>query len=409
VVGALLTVLVGDVYSQAAPTFFIQLNQTTYGDQDTMVVTATLLPGAVLRPVDAYIFVEAPDGSVYSVSASGQLVSGTVPIVRGLTPVSFTGAVFSATITPSVPRGAYRWRASLTEPGTLDLVTTISVVPFSVVGGTQGRVLSGLSFSPWLAGENPHTGTVLRDEQIRSRLEVVAPYTRWVRLSGSRSGLEEAPRHAHAFGLRVACAAALGNDTSANELELQFVRALGRTGLCDLVIVGSETLHGGLLTAVALREYIEVVKSGVIGVPVTTSETTDAWLANPSLLLAVDVVFVRHDPFREGVALEKAVANVENRHAQVVAAAGGKLVMAESGWPTCGSSVGDAQPSQMNAMAYASSLIAWSRARGVQLFYEQAFDEPWRSVAEGPSAACWGIWDSRGVIKPGMLSLLALR
>jgi hypothetical protein len=38
----------------------------------------------------------------------------------------------------------------------------------------------------------------------------------------------------------------------------------------------------------------------------------------------------------------------------------------------------------------------------VRLFAFEALDESWKSVAEGPLGACWGVFDRTGILKPGM-------
>ena len=150
---ALVTAAAGTASAQTPPVISLQLDRSVYRVGDGLGLHATLAPGTSRQPIDVYIQVQLPDGSLLSLLASG-LVPGTVPIARGLGPVSFAGQIFQATITSAVPSGTYYWRAFLTLSGTLEVVGRISEVPF-VVGASPTAVFYGLNFSPWLSGESP--------------------------------------------------------------------------------------------------------------------------------------------------------------------------------------------------------------------------------------------------------------
>ncbi len=97
----------------------------------TMVVTATLVPGTAPVPVDAYIVLEAPDGSLHSLVGFNSLIPGIVPIAPQLVPVPFTGEVFRYVFSGSEPNGPYRWLAGLLRPGTFELIGNISEIQFA--------------------------------------------------------------------------------------------------------------------------------------------------------------------------------------------------------------------------------------------------------------------------------------
>jgi hypothetical protein len=89
-----------------------------------------------------------------------------------------------------------------------------------------------------------------------------------------------------------------------------------------------------------------------------------------------------------------------------MAAAGGKLVaVSETGWPSCGNTIGRAVPSLENAVLFALNFVSWARANDVPYLYFVAFDEQWKAAYEGPQGPCWGIWDVLGRPKPGMQAI----
>jgi hypothetical protein len=127
------------------------------------------------------------------------------------------------------------------------------------------------------------------------------------------------------------------------------------------------------------------------------------WLAHPGLVDAVDVVLANYYPYWEGIPIESAVRALHGWHAQVVGVANGKqIIVAETGWPSDGNTVGRAVPSTENAAFHFLNFISWARALDVDYFYFEAFDESWKAAYEGPPGAHWGVWDKFGNLKAGM-------
>ena len=121
-----------DLTGQMAPPLSVVLNHTAFGPGQTMTVTARLTPISPSRPVDAYIVVQLPDGSLLSLQMGGGLVPGLVPIARGLVPFEFTGDVAQYVLTGAEPAGAYTWLSALTEPGTLNVIGGIQSTTFTI-------------------------------------------------------------------------------------------------------------------------------------------------------------------------------------------------------------------------------------------------------------------------------------
>jgi hypothetical protein len=115
------------------PPLALQLNATTFRAGDPLVLAATLTPGGLAGPVDAYVLLEPPDGTLLSLTLAGTLVPGIVPIASGLTPFPFTGDLLRYTLTGLEPVGTYTWRYALTEAGTADLLPFVAEIPFTVV------------------------------------------------------------------------------------------------------------------------------------------------------------------------------------------------------------------------------------------------------------------------------------
>ena len=179
---------------------------------------------------------------------------------------------------------------------------------------------------------------------------------------------------------------------------------MATNGDCDLAIVGGEVLFRGDLSEAQLLSYLTRFKQQVPGVAVSTAETDGTLLAHPAVIQAVDVLLVNYYPYWADTSLQQALTSIHATHQGVVVAAGGKqVIVAETGWPSCGSPVGAAVPSTANASVYFLNFVSWARAHNVPYFYFSAFDETWKAAtAEGPQGACWGVFHSDGTMKTGM-------
>ena len=120
----------------------------------------------------------------------------------------------------------------LPEPAHQALVQRVSA---RLAAGTHG-----LCFSPYLDGQGP--GTQLTESQIRARMEVIAPHTRWVRSFSCTEGNELIPKVAHQLGLKTLVGAWLGTDLETNEREIEGLIAVARAGHADIVAVGNEVM-----------------------------------------------------------------------------------------------------------------------------------------------------------------------
>jgi exo-beta-1,3-glucanase (GH17 family) len=269
--------------------------------------------------------------------------------------------------------------------------------------------LRGINFSPYIdADEDPNLGVgQITTDELKERIELIAPYTEWGRTFACDADLKEAGRLAHDMGLKVAVGVWLNPNEVNNQNQLDCLMDVAGEGNVDLAIIGSEVLLRGDLTEAQLISYIDQAKAELgaadVHIPVTTADVYNEFLSHPTLIEAVDVLFVNYYPYWEGVDFDSAVAFLHAWHRQVKAVVGGKLVyVSETGWPSCGDPIDDAVPSVENAARYFLKFVSWARANDVPFFYFEAFDEDWKTAPEGPQGACWGILDQQGTLKVGM-------
>jgi glucan 1,3-beta-glucosidase len=263
---------------------------------------------------------------------------------------------------------------------------------------TLARGVHGMCFSPYLEGQQP--GSQVSEAQIRERMAIVQPHTRWVRTFSCTDGHEQTPRIAKEMGLKTLVGAWVGTDAKINEAELEGVIAVARAGHADIVAVGNEVLLREDMGEDELIARIERVKAALPGVPVGYVDAYFLFEKHPRVTAACDVVMTNCYPFWEGCPREQALPYMQKMLAQTRKAAAGKRVLiSETGWPDQGSAFHGAVPGHEAAMQYFVDTAAWADAEGIEWFHFAAFDEAWKVGAEGDVGAFWGLWDKDAVPK----------
>jgi ELWxxDGT repeat protein len=115
------------------PRLRLAVNQESFVGGETLVVTATLVPGVgPPGPVDAYIVLALPDATVLSLRPDGSLVPGIQPVATAFFPAFFSGEVIRLVVPPGVPPAVLSWKAALLHAGTGVVVGPIAEEPFSI-------------------------------------------------------------------------------------------------------------------------------------------------------------------------------------------------------------------------------------------------------------------------------------
>ncbi len=259
------------------------------------------------------------------------------------------------------------------------------------------RGLHGLCFSAYLPGQSPEHGSQLDEAQILARLELIRPHTRWVRSFACTDGNQLVPRVAHSMGLKTMVGAWLGTDRAKNEVELAAAIEVARAGHADLLAIGNEVLLREDLPEAELIDYLQRARAAAPGVPIGYVDAYYLFCQHPRLVEACDVLLINCYPFWEYCALEHSLAYMKEMYARVERVAGGRrIIISETGWPSAGTPVGAAVPSEENALRYLLATLDWTDRANIELFYFAAFDEAWKAGPEGDRGVTWGLWDQDG-------------
>ncbi|WP_247672712.1 glycosyl hydrolase family 17 protein [Aquimarina sp. MMG016] len=258
--------------------------------------------------------------------------------------------------------------------------------------------MHGLCFSAYVEGQKP--GDQLSEEQIRRRIEIISPYTKWIRSFSCIEGNELIPKIAKKYGLKTLVGAWLGDDTDMNVKEIESLIQLCNEGYVDIAAVGNEVLYRGDLTEGELLHYIYKAKESISGIPVSYVDAYYEFTDHPKVTEACDIILANCYPFWEGCDQDYALLYMKDMYQRALRAANGKkVIISETGWPNKGTNLEGAFPSEENAIKYFINTQKWSEEDSIDIFYFSSFDESWKVGSEGDVGAYWGIWDKYEQLK----------
>ena len=159
--------------------------------------------------------------------------------------------------------------------------------------------MHGLCFSLYEDGQRP--GDIITEEQVRRRLEIIKPYTKWVRSFSCTDGNEYIPVIAKELGIKTLVGAWLGDDPEINKREVEGLIELANKGVVDIAAVGNEVMYRKDLTEDELLEFMHDVKSKIPShIPVGYVDAYYEFSARPRITEACDVILANCYPFWEG-------------------------------------------------------------------------------------------------------------
>lgn len=259
--------------------------------------------------------------------------------------------------------------------------------------------MHGLCFSPYEEGQNP--GDQITEAQIRRRMEIIAPYTQWIRSFSCTEGNEEIPRIAREYGIKTMVGAWLGDDPEINAQEIANLIEVTNQGYVDIAAVGNEVMLRGDLNEDELLEFIKQVKGGItVDVPVAYVDAYYEFAERPRIAEACDVILANCYPFWEGCDMDYSLLYIKDMYQRALRAGNGKkVIVSETGWPSQGSNLEGAYPSYENYLKYFMNMQKWAQEDDIEIFYFSSFDESWKVGAEGDVGAYWGLWDKDEKLK----------
>jgi len=258
--------------------------------------------------------------------------------------------------------------------------------------------MHGLCFSPY--GEWQEPGDQLSEDLIRRRIEIISPFTKWIRSFSCTEGNELIPKIAKEYGIKTLVGAWLGNDAEINKKEISNLIELANNDYVDIAAVGNEVLYRGDLSEDDLLKFIYETKKEIKNVPVGYVDAYYEFADRPAITEACDIILANCYPFWEGCDQDYSLLYMKDMYRRALKAGNGKkVIISETGWPNRGGNLEGAFPSEENAIKYFINSQKWAKEEGIELFYFSSFDESWKVDSEGDVGAFWGIWDKEEKLK----------
>lgn len=271
--------------------------------------------------------------------------------------------------------------------------------------------LYGVCLSLFRDEETPHYGVTPLLSELHADLNYAAELARVVRSYSVTDSFAFVPEFCEQIGRDCFPGAALGKYPWLNELELEMLIRVGRSGNRSVkaVIVGNEILHRGDFSVEQYVQYIRRVKQQV-KLPVATAELLHSWLEHPELAAEVDILGVQIYPYWGGLTIELAAADTL-KSVQLLQQKfpGKRVILTEFGWPTDGGTIGGATASAENAARYLREVIPLLNRHKIESIYFAMTDEKWKQRDEGGPGPHWGLLFSNGKVKPAFEALLPPR
>ncbi|WP_298302283.1 glycosyl hydrolase family 17 protein [Flavobacterium sp.] len=258
--------------------------------------------------------------------------------------------------------------------------------------------MHGICFSLYEDGQKP--GDIITAEQVNRRIQILKPYSKWVRSFSCIEGNEHIPRIAKENGMQTLVGAWLGDDLELNEKEIESLITLAKEGSVDIAAVGNEVMYRGDLTEDQLLEYIKRVKEALPNIPVGYVDAYYEFSHRPRITEVCDVILTNCYPYWEGCPIEYSLPHMQSMFNSAKDAGQGKrVIITETGWPSEGGSLKGAVATNENAMKYFIESQNWSKFNDIEIFYFSSFDESWKVGPEGAVGAYWGLWDKNEKLK----------
>jgi exo-beta-1,3-glucanase (GH17 family) len=262
-----------------------------------------------------------------------------------------------------------------------------------------GEKLYCVSYAPFRAGQDPFGPDVPIDpRQIDQDLAQLKQITDCVRTYSVDHGLDQIPEIARRHGLKVMQGLWLSSlpDLSRKQVEMTVALANRFPDVIQAIVVGNEVLLRGEMSAPALAQTIQQVKTQV-PMPVTYADVWEFWLRNRELAAAVDFITIHILPYWEDLPIpaREAARHVEAIRKQIVGAFPGKeVLLGEFGWPSAGRMREAALPSRVNQARALHEVLTLAKRDGYRVNVIEAYDQPWKRQLEGTVGGHWGLFDA---------------
>lgn len=282
------------------------------------------------------------------------------------------------------------------------------IVSLASANADEYKPIFGLAHGPFRQGQSPETGVFPTEAQIRQDISLNQRLAKAERTFGCDNILFNIPQYCNDAGIDCYAGSWFNQgDSSGDQQTVNLLLQIANQNYptTKALIVGNEFLLGNPGGESRLISLINQVNSAT-DVPVTTAETYDTWLAHPNLANVVDFIGIHIYPYWEGISINGAAQFVVDQYNLIKQTFPGKeVVIFETGWPTEGSTLGQAVPGEANQKKFLEDFIPLAKQNNMKYFVFEGFDEPWKAKFSDVEAH-WGVFYENRTLKPQLESVL---
>lgn len=228
--------------------------------------------------------------------------------------------------------------------------------------------MHGICYSMYEDGQKPED--TITAEQVNRRIQILKPYSKWVRSFSCIEGNEFIPKIAHENGMQTLVGAWLSDDLEKNEKEIEALIQLAKEGCVNIVAVGNEVMYRGDLTEDQLVDYINRVKLALPNIPVGYVDAYYEFSHRPRITEVCDLILTNCYPYWEGCPIENALNHMVSMFNSAKDAGQRKrVIITETGWPSQGGSLKGAVATDENVKKYFIETVSWCKENDVEIFY----------------------------------------
>lgn len=262
---------------------------------------------------------------------------------------------------------------------------------------SKSGLFPGVCYGPFRDGQSPDDGIFPTDQEMTEDLVAIknCPIAPAIRTYGVDNTLFDIAGISDNLGIE--CYPGTWIDGYPNDPQLvQLLIDVANLGYpsSKAYTVGNEVMLRNSMPEATLISYIQQFKSAVPGAKVAYADSWYEWSTHPNIAAAVDVIMINIHPYWEGVDLSQAAQHVLDKYNLVKDLYPTKeIIIGETGWPTCGDTIGSAVPGEANQYQFYQEFDALAQQNSIKYFWFEAFDEKWKP-AKNQAGKCWGAFYS---------------
>jgi len=262
--------------------------------------------------------------------------------------------------------------------------------------------ISGIVYSP--IKKNAIFEDVVKDD-----LHIISAFTQNIRLYTIDDNTQKILENAKINNLKVTLGIDLANSDNdgkiQSDLQMAVKFAQDYPGIVDSVVVGNDAIAQQQVTINQLEQYLKLFHDNDI--LVSSANSPYIWQENPGLTENVDYILLYSFDFWQGLDARHAAQNTITQYDKLQTLYPDKPIIIETGWPSDGTSISDAIPTEKEQSEYLKSFVDLSNQNSIRYYVFEYANESWKPAKNNNTVENnWGLlYEKERVVKPHLTSL----